>query len=56
MNVTKASLALFDAEPEEKEEDGNESGINVVYLDKDMTFEMKVYVQRQRSWITFYQM
>lgn len=25
---------------EEKEEDGNESGINVVYLDKDMIFEM----------------
>lgn len=40
MDVTQASLALFDAEPEEKKDNGNESGINIVYLDKDMTFEM----------------
>lgn len=37
---------------EEREEDGNESGINVVYLDKDMTFEM-VNIDENNSTLSF---
>lgn len=40
IDLTNASLALFDAEPEEQDDKDNKSKIAVVYLDKEMTFEM----------------
>lgn len=49
MDLTNASLALFDAEAEKQDDKENKSRIIVVYLDKDMTFEVLKEITRNTT-------
>nr|XP_022294014.1 uncharacterized protein LOC111104392 isoform X1 [Crassostrea virginica] len=51
LDTKQASLALFDAEPDERKNDQNKSGIVVVYLGKDVTFEMLTDMTRNTGYL-----
>nr|XP_022291106.1 uncharacterized protein LOC111102587 isoform X2 [Crassostrea virginica]XP_022291107.1 uncharacterized protein LOC111102587 isoform X2 [Crassostrea virginica]XP_022291108.1 uncharacterized protein LOC111102587 isoform X2 [Crassostrea virginica] len=49
IDLYQASLALFDAEPDERQTDDNKSGIVVVYLDEKFTFEILTHLANKRD-------